>query len=619
MKQKAKLPAALVRPLQKLYAIDQSKITGIRHHRKHIYCISFASGEKCRWCEQDLKLNYNTDTNVVSKRCGTFSCWQEYTDYDITDPEEPVQLTTVANRERRHPPKLSVENVHCRESELWDIIKGKNVELRRLAEAFRNFLDRESVRTIVYSRKCWWYYDSADGLWHEDSHGSTIQEMLCAIIPAMYEQWQQKQPQKSQAVIEPILTGFLHKLQGRTFREHLVRDIADVLHDPDFFNKLDADPWLLHCTNAVIDFSDRSIKPHSPSNFLSLSTRRKWCPCLDPDRRHFHGMSDEDVEAAFRHEEQIAAFFSSVFPDASVRNTVLDSLMWSLVADRPYHYFWIWVGGGANGKSQLVNLAEAAFGDYSAHIPVAFITQKRSPSESANSSIARLRHRRIGFFQEPCIGDTMNMGNVKEITGGDKLIVRELYKPAFEMKAEFQSFLSCNILPEIKEQDFGTWRRLRVVDFTTTFVPNPTHSYERQIDPMLENRIRDWGDAFLTMLILRAFNGMDFNKPIVVSKLIQDGVERYRSDSNWLHQFWKEKVLSTKSADDSISWDDLQAAINSYLRCIGQQGSLRMLEIKRILQREYFKRHVPFHDATKGEYWTHFKLRGAFDPYRSTL
>ena len=213
----------------------------------------------------------------------------------------------------------------------------------------------------------------------------------------------------------------------------------------------------------------------------------------------------------------------------------------------------------------------------------------------------------------------MNMGNVKEITGGDKLIVRELYKPAFEMKAEFQSFLSCNILPEIKEQDFGTWRRLRVVDFTTTFVPNPTHSYERQIDPMLENRIRDWGDAFLTMLILRAFNGMDFTKPIVVSKLIQDGVERYRSDNNWLHQFWKEKVLSTRSADDSISWDDLQAAINSYLRCIGQQGSLRMLEIKRILQREYFKRHLPFHDASRGEYWTHFKLRGAFDPYRSTL
>ena len=78
-------------------------------------------------------------------------------------------------------------------------------------------------------------------------------------------------------------------------------------------------------------------------------------------------------------------------------------------------------------------------------------------------------------------------------------------------------------------------------------------------------------------------------------------------------------MLSTKSADDSISWDDLQAAINSYLRCIGQQGSLRMLEIKRILQREYFKRHVPFHDSTRGEYWTHFKLRGAFDPYRSTL
>ena len=619
MKQRGKLPTALVEPLRRLYAIDQNIITGIRHHKKHIYSISFQSTNKCRHCEQDLKINFNTDTSVVSRRCGTFSCWEPYTDYDISNPDEPVELVTVANKDRRHPPKISIQTVHTKDSGLWSIIKEKGVEFRKLAEEFRDYLESRQTRGIVFSRKAWWFYNSETGLWQEDSHGSQIQEMVVQIIPTMYNEWMEKQPPKSQAVIEPVVTAFIRKLQGRTFRDHLVRDIADVLNDPDFFTALDSNPWLLHCQNGVVDFQNKCIHAHSPSHYLSLSTHRRILHCLDPSRREYHGMSDDEVDIAMEHEQHVAQFLLSIFPDVSVRNTVLDSIMWSLVGERPYHYFWIWVGGGANGKSQLVNLTEAAFGDYSAHVPVAFITQKRSPSEGASPSIARLRHRRIGFFQEPCIGDVMNMGNVKEITGGDKLVVRELYKPSFEMKAEFQSFMSCNILPEIRERDFGTWRRLLVVDFPTTFVANPVHAYERKINPMLETQIREWGDAFLTMLTLRAFTSMDATKPIVVSTLIHDGVERYKSDNNWVHQFWKEKVLFTKDADDSITWDDLQAAINSFVRCIGAQASFRMLEVKRILQKEYFKRHTPFHDAARGEYWTHFKLRGLCDSYRAAL
>jgi phage/plasmid-associated DNA primase len=56
-------------------------------------------------------------------------------------------------------------------------------------------------------------------------------------------------------------------------------------------------------------------------------------------------------------------------------------------------------------------------------------------------------YNKIGTFQETDEGDKMNVGIMKEFTGGDKVLVRDLYKGSKEMiefKPQMKYFLICN-------------------------------------------------------------------------------------------------------------------------------------------------------------------------------
>ena len=69
--------------------------------------------------------------------------------------------------------------------------------------------------------------------------------------------------------------------------------------------------------------------------------------------------------------------------------------------------------------------------------------------------------------------DNIYVGKLKQITGGDKLTTRGLFKETTEFKPQFKIILMCNQLPKLQNQDGGTWRRIEVVDFISKFDNNP--------------------------------------------------------------------------------------------------------------------------------------------------
>lgn len=64
-------------------------------------------------------------------------------------------------------------------------------------------------------------------------------------------------------------------------------------------------------------------------------------------------------------------------------------------------------------------------------------------------------------------------------------------------------FLTCNHLPNVPSDDGGTWRRLRVVEFTSKFTdnPNPENENEFPIDMEISKHFEDWREHFMSMLI----------------------------------------------------------------------------------------------------------------------
>jgi P4 family phage/plasmid primase-like protien len=157
----------------------------------------------------------------------------------------------------------------------------------------------------------------------------------------------------------------------------------------------------------------------------------------------------------------------------------------------------------SNGKSKTIDLFEQSFGDYCCKLPITLLTQKRAASNAATSELARTKGKRFACLQEPSEDEKLNVGLMKELTGGDKIQARLIYKEPIEFKPQFKMILTCNSLPNVPSDDGGTWRRIRVVEFTSKFCenPNPEKETEFQADFELSDKFPLWREHFMSLLI----------------------------------------------------------------------------------------------------------------------
>ena len=65
--------------------------------------------------------------------------------------------------------------------------------------------------------------------------------------------------------------------------------------------------------------------------------------------------------------------------------------------------------------------------------------------------------------------DTIYVGKLKLMTGGDKMTTRGLYKNDANSKPQFKIILMCNDLPKLGGNDGGIWRRIEVVEYISKF------------------------------------------------------------------------------------------------------------------------------------------------------
>jgi hypothetical protein len=97
----------------------------------------------------------------------------------------------------------------------------------------------------------------------------------------------------------------------------------------------------------------------------------------------------------------------------------------------------------SNSKSKLVELYEKAFGEYCCKFPITLLTMKRAASNAATSELARAKGKRFASLQEPSEGEQINCGFMKELSGGDKIMARSLFKEPIEFVPQFKMALLC--------------------------------------------------------------------------------------------------------------------------------------------------------------------------------
>jgi putative DNA primase/helicase len=88
------------------------------------------------------------------------------------------------------------------------------------------------------------------------------------------------------------------------------------------------------------------------------------------------------------------------------------------------------------------------------------MTFLESKSEKIRNDIARLHSCRIVFASESSVDKYLDEGAIKQMTGGDKITARYLFKEYFEYTPQFKIWLITNQFPQIKQNDHALWRRI---------------------------------------------------------------------------------------------------------------------------------------------------------------
>lgn len=325
------------------------------------------------------------------------------------------------------------------------------------------------------------------------------------------------------------LTDLTYRLRDLTFKEKIMKECVVMFQNGTFMSELDANPYLLGFENGIYDLANGVFRDGRPEDRVSLSTGIDF-PDVELD------LDDPTVQ-------EILLFFSQVFPDEALREYVLILLASFLQGTNPDEKFHVFTGVGGNGKSKLIELFEMTIGEYAFKFPISLLTQKRGASGAANPEVARTRGKRFGCFQEPDEGEKINIGLMKELTGGDKILVRALYAEPFEFKPQFKLVLCCNHLPKVPSDDEGTWRRMSVVEFLSKFRtnPDPSNKYEFPKDQFLSQKLQRWKEMFMVILVeyYKKYKSCGLVEPAEVRKATQE----YLKDSDMYTQFRDDKMV----------------------------------------------------------------------------
>lgn len=317
------------------------------------------------------------------------------------------------------------------------------------------------------------------------------------------------------------------------FKEKVMTECSELFYDQKFLNKLDSNVNLIGFENGVYDLERGFFRDGLPDDYVSFST--------GTDYIEFDAESEYGIE--------INSFIQKVLPNNEVRKYVLlllSSFLNGKINDQKFH---IWTGSGGNGKSKLVELFEKSYGDYCGKLPVTVLTQKRSGSSTATPEIAKTKGKRFVSLQEPEHNDQIHVGFMKELSGGDIIQARALYSEPVEFKPQFKIVLTCNQLPTIPSTDGGTWRRLRVVDFPSKFVDNPTEPNEFKKENV-DIKLDVWKTTFISLLIemYKVYKVHGLCEPDIVVQFTKE----YQKNSDYFMEFLEEFVEKTDNKKDTV-------------------------------------------------------------------
>ena len=245
---------------------------------------------------------------------------------------------------------------------------------------------------------------------------------------------------------------------------------AELAADTSAWN---ADRDALNVANGTLALRTGELHPHAPGDMITL---------LAPVA-YDAGAPSPTWEA----------FLARVLPNTETRAWIQRYLGYALTGHVGEQCLAFFIGGGANGKSVMLDVVLELLGDYGLRAAPDLVVA--SHNDRHPTELADLDGKRLVVCSEIEQGRSFAESTIKRITGDATISARRMHADFYTFAATHKLLVAANTYPNVRGTDDGIWRRMRLVPWTVQ-IP------EAERDKTLAARlIADEGPGILAWLV----------------------------------------------------------------------------------------------------------------------
>ncbi len=304
----------------------------------------------------------------------------------------------------------------------------------------------------------------------------------------------------------------------------------------------DRDAWVLNVENGILDLRTGQLLPHARSAMCAKIARVRFVAGAR------HAVLDKYLEQATGGDPAFIGFLQR-------------AMGYSLTGDTGAECIFLVLGPGGSGKTTLVEAFKDLLGDYSLTTAARTLLEKKSDS-GHTSDVARMHGRRMICTSEIAKGKRLDAALVKSLTGGERIVARDIYAADAEFLPMGKFWLAANDAPGVADDDSGMWRRIIRVPFTRV-IP------EAERDPKIKEMLRK-DPAARSALLSWALQGcLDWQsrgcgrQGLGVPPVVVAATKAYQAEQNPLRDFLDECCV-LENGTTAVS--DMRKAYAEYCR-----------------------------------------------------
>ena len=361
---------------------------------------------------------------------------------------------------------------------------------------------------LIYDKhKRFWRYDNVEGIWRNDA-----------------EQFIKTELRKNL---------FGDEQQKKSYVDEIIAYLKDSQYNENF--QPDNNPYLIAFKNKVFDLRDSKLKPFSPEYFITnkipieLDESITECPVIDKFFEDSVGEEHKDI--------------------------LYDLAAYCLFRQYPYQKLFFIYGPAGTGKSKYLDLLEKFLGqdNYCSVEPQAI---QKDPYAAAQMWL-----KSANIVSDINYNALDNINQVKKITGGDTMKIRQMYRDPFNEKVYAKQIYSTNKLPVVKEKTRAWYRRVYPIEFAN-MVPKD------KVDPFLLDKMTSKTElAGFAMKCIEKLKEMCLNNFVFTWDIDEVKVaDMYEQLSNPILMFVKENCAECRGNSDYWVYQyELKERLNNWL------------------------------------------------------